>query len=295
MQLGKVSVLITAYNASRFIRHSIESVLRQSYPNIEVIVCDDCSTDNTLDVIRQFQDERIYVIQNPQNQGVSISRNNCIVRATGDFIAILDADDVWHINKIERQVRFLAANPDVGIVGTNANEIDDSGLKIGRRCYPQKHRAILDHRLWACPFLHSSIIVRREAMCQYSPGTKQAEDWELESKILSEWKGANLQEDLVSYRVHASNLTNSRAVEQRCAALEVVRDFPEIRNLSAYEFDLYSKIFNYELDRVDCAIAGLIVVAKLGRYSNFERASRIRVAWLMGLAKNRIFRYIGLQ
>lgn len=280
--------MITAFNASKYIALCIKSALEQSYENIELIICDDCSTDDTWEIVNQFTDERIQSFRNNRNVGVSVSRNNCLRIASGDYIAVLDADDIWRVDKIEKQVRFLEANSAVGIVGANAEEIDETGQRTGGRSFPKNHLAIMDKRLWACPFLHSSILVRREAMLPYSSKVKQAEDWELENRILTKWKGANLQEELVKYRIHSENLTNSKTDEQRTEALAVVSSFSEIHALSRPEFEVYAKLFNYKVGEIDQGLLGLVVVLKLARHYGFQRASRRRLLWILGVVWKRM-------
>jgi len=97
-----VSVIIPAYNAENYIEKAIQSVLEQTYPNFEVIVIDDNSTDRTVDVVREFRDERIKLLVNEQNMGPSYSRNRGIIEAKGEWIALLDSDDWWDKDRCKR-------------------------------------------------------------------------------------------------------------------------------------------------------------------------------------------------
>ena len=106
----KVSVITPSFNDGLFIKETIQSILNQTHKNIEVIIVDDCSTDNTSAIIKSFQDPRIKVIRNAKNEGAAYSRNLAITLATGDYIAFLDGDDLWEKEKLTKQLQFMQAN-----------------------------------------------------------------------------------------------------------------------------------------------------------------------------------------
>lgn len=101
-----VSVIIPSYNGAKYIKRSVESVLNQTHSNLELFVVDDGSTDNTADVVKQFNDERLTYIRHEKNMGLSQARNTGITRAKGDYIAYLDVDDEWHKDKLEKNINF---------------------------------------------------------------------------------------------------------------------------------------------------------------------------------------------
>ena len=107
-----VSVIMPSYNAEKYIAESIESVLHQTYPNWELIVTDDCSSDNTPDIVQGFceKDSRIDFVIAQQHSGIAGTRNHCLSRAKGRFVAFLDNDDLWYPEKIKKQVRFMLEN-----------------------------------------------------------------------------------------------------------------------------------------------------------------------------------------
>ena len=105
---GMVSIIMPSYNTGRFIQKSIESVLAQSYQNWELLIVDDCSTDNTDEVVKPFlADPRIFYIKNEKNSGAAVSRNRALREAKGKWIAFLDSDDLWHPLKLEKQLSFM--------------------------------------------------------------------------------------------------------------------------------------------------------------------------------------------
>lgn len=105
-----VSIIMPSYNTGRYIADSIQSVLNQTYTDWELIIVDDCSTDNTDDVVAAFKDERICYLKNEKNRGAAISRNRALREAKGKWIAFLDSDDIWHPEKLERQLSFMKEN-----------------------------------------------------------------------------------------------------------------------------------------------------------------------------------------
>ena len=112
MEKNKVSIIMPAYNSAKFIKESIDSVLQQTYRNWELVIFDDLSTDNTMEILKEYsiKDERIRVFQNDKNSGAAISRNNAIKEAKGRFIAFLDSDDIWIKDKLTVQIKFMEDN-----------------------------------------------------------------------------------------------------------------------------------------------------------------------------------------
>lgn len=104
---GLVSVIMPSWNTEKFIAESVESVLRQTYKNLELIIVDDCSTDNTDEVVHSFSDPRIRYYHNRNNSGAAITRNHALKKAQGEWIAFLDSDDLWMPDKLELQIKFM--------------------------------------------------------------------------------------------------------------------------------------------------------------------------------------------
>ncbi|KKU18398.1 MAG: Glycosyl transferase family 2 [Candidatus Pacebacteria bacterium GW2011_GWA1_46_10] len=135
--LPLVSVIIPAHNAGKFITETIESILRQTYKNLELMIVNDGSTDNTADVIKQFlkKDKRVCWISYQMNRGESAAANLGFFVAKGDYIARMDADDIAHPERIAKQIDFLEKNPDYIVVGTQAHIIDGEGEIIGEKVF----------------------------------------------------------------------------------------------------------------------------------------------------------------
>lgn len=125
-----VSIIMPSYNTGAFIEDSIQSVLNQTYSNWELIIVDDCSTDNTLEILEKINDDRIIILKNAKNSGAAVSRNKALRKAKGQWVAFLDSDDLWHPEKLEKQIAFMKTNK-YYFSYTNYEEIDMEGNKTG--------------------------------------------------------------------------------------------------------------------------------------------------------------------
>ncbi len=125
-----VSIIMPSYNTAEFIAESIRSVQNQTYTNWELIIVDDCSSDNTDMVIESFSDQRIIYIKNDRNNGAAVSRNRALRAAKGKWIAFLDSDDLWFKEKLEKQINFMKKN-DYHFSYTNYSEMNENGVQTG--------------------------------------------------------------------------------------------------------------------------------------------------------------------
>ena len=110
VDFGLVSIVMPNYNSAKYLKETIESVLAQTYQNWELLFVDDCSTDNSLEIVRSYQDARIKILQNERNSGAAISRNYALREAKGKWIAFLDSDDLWTPNKLSEQIAYMVEN-----------------------------------------------------------------------------------------------------------------------------------------------------------------------------------------
>lgn len=125
-----VSIIMPSYNTAKFIEETIDSVLAQTYTNWELIIVDDCSTDNTDEVVAKYTDSRIRYLKNEKNSGAAVSRNRALREATGRWIAFLDSDDLWTADKLEKQIRFMEENGH-SYSYTNYVEIGEDSAPLG--------------------------------------------------------------------------------------------------------------------------------------------------------------------
>jgi hypothetical protein len=207
----RASVVMAVYNAGQFVREAVASVLSQTYRDFELIVVDDSSSDDSLSILQSFDDKRMRIIRHQTNQGAASSRNDALAAARGEFVAVMDADDVCMPTRLERQVAFLDANPSVGLVGCGVYDNIDAGNEVLHTSYlPEDNEAIQRSLLRQWCFLHSSIMFRKtlyEAVGGYVGAFEPAEDHDFVLRIVEHCKVHNLHERLVSYRLSPKSLS----------------------------------------------------------------------------------------
>ncbi len=215
----RVSVVIPAYNAARFLPEAIESVRRQTRPVHQIIVVDDGSTDDTKQVVAGLGQDVTYVHQ--ANAGVSSARNRGIQEATGDIVAFLDADDRWLPEKSEKQLAVFERNPQVGLVGTDRCDVDTKDQVILDSLFRKQglHDEFVElagsplmdafGRLILINFLPtSSVMVSKRALDNvggFASDIRYGEDLELWARIAARYPLVCLPDVLVLYRLHDSN------------------------------------------------------------------------------------------
>lgn len=215
-----VSVLLPVRNGREFIRESIESIIRQSVGNWELIIIDNGSTDDTKEVCRSFRDERIVMTDNPGSATIAHALNWGLDLSKGSLIARLDADDIAKPQRLERQIEFLENNLEVGIVGTWMELFGDRRL-IWK--YPVSNLDIQLNMFFSSPFGHPSVMYRKDwqegSTGYYDPAFDLAEDYELWTRISRSWKCANIPEPLTLYRAHSSQSTRKHAeARKKCVS-----------------------------------------------------------------------------
>lgn len=208
---AKVSILIPAYNAAAYLRQSVESILSQTFADFELIVVDDCSTDDTPQILDTFCDPRLRTIRNDVNRGVVATRNRAMDEARGEFVALLDADDISLPTRLARQVAFLKANPAVGLLGTASRYLEDGTLRPGRRLADPTPMLVRWLLHVTNPIVNSSILFRADAARRIGPlwreEFKYAEDFDFHHRMLQVTDAAFLDEPLTLYRRHAGAMT----------------------------------------------------------------------------------------
>lgn len=214
----KISVVMSAYNAEKYIKIAIQSVLRQTYQDFEFIIINDGSTDNTLSVVKEFKDRRIKIVENAENIGLTSSLNNGIAIAKGEYIARMDADDVSLPLRFETQIKFLSRNPDYALIGSSFYQIDETGEIVSFTKVLTENSEInsnLIHQNW---FGHGSVMMRKTAFVEcggYSSNFKYAQDYDLWLRISEKFKVANNEEPLYSWRMLKDSISTGKKEEQR--------------------------------------------------------------------------------
>lgn len=233
-----VTVLMTSYNASSYIRETMESVLSQTFGDFEFLILDNASSDNTFDIVTSFSDPRIRLIRNPTNLGQTAALNLGLELSQADWIARIDADDMATPERLERQWRFVnAADPAIAVLGTQIVFIDSAGQQIKKHPMPTEEGDILWHLLFTSPVAHSAVFLRKTAALEagkYNPRYRAFQDIHLWISLLKcGYRIANLDgPPLVKIRLHensVSKITEGVWVESVEATRSAVGDLLGLR------------------------------------------------------------------
>ncbi len=234
------------YNRAHFLREAINSVLTQSYQNLELIIIDDGSTDETYTVIAEFSDPRIRYIQHTDNQGLTVRRKESLLLVQGAYTAVLDSDDIWtDSEKIEAQVHYMEEHPHCAVIGTFITLIDEQSKKIGGNRYKTTDANIRSRILLRNQFAHSSVLMRT-SLVRKTSGYQDfpiGEDLDLFLQLGTVGTFANLPLETTAYRIHTNKASGQLSTVAR-AVLAIIK-----KHKDAYP--------NYLLARIKYSIASL--------------------------------------
>lgn len=224
---SKVSVILPVYNAEQYIEKALLSILNQTYVNLEIIVVNDGSTDKTKTIIKELAntDKRIQFISR-ENKGLVKTLNEAIGHTTGKFIARMDADDVCHVERIAKQVKFFNENPSYGVLGTSCRLIDEKGNLIGQRVVSATHKLIKAGLIFGNQMSHPSVMFNLNVIDKselYYKEIKLAEDYELWLRLIDRYRFANLSALLVDYRILSTSISGSSFQKQLETSISLVR------------------------------------------------------------------------
>jgi glycosyltransferase involved in cell wall biosynthesis len=213
-----VSIIMPCYNCEKYVETAIRSILNQTYNNMEIIITDDCSIDNTSSIIESLaiNDKRITFVKNKSNLELITSLNNSLDIAHGKYIARMDADDISLPDRIEKQVYFLETHPEYVICGTGAWHINSSDKIVDMSIIPLTSEEIENSKFFGSPFYHPSIMIKKEIkeLLKYDLNYIYAEDYALWLSILKNHRGMNLKERLIKYRIHEDSVSNKNKNKQ---------------------------------------------------------------------------------
>lgn len=242
-------------------REAIDSILYQDFTNFELIVIDDASRDRSLDILYSYNDPRLVILRNDENSGIVYSLNKGLKIAQGKYIARMDADDISMPDRFEKQYQFLDSNPNIGVVGSWGEYIDELGKNISFVKHPQKDNEIRTLLLVKNCIFHPSVMIRRELLVDigYKDGYKHAEDYWLWTELLANTKFENIPEYLIKYRIRGNNisiLANNLASQRFSVLTKIYKQQYENAsvNLTDSEFYSYSIYVSMiqKLDRESC-------------------------------------------
>ena len=217
-----VSVLMPVRNCGSYIEEAVDCILRQTFADFEFLIVDDASTDDTWERLKQFSDPRIRLFRNETNKGLAQNLNDLLAIARGEFIARMDGDDKCALERLELQVSYLRAHPEVGVVGTYFLYMSQDGRDTGLVCPPHTDAAIKDGMLdLRTGVLHPSATFRKgvlQSVGGYRPAIGIAEDQDLFLRLRDHCQMSILPTALYRWRMHSSQ-TGTRVREQQAAIL----------------------------------------------------------------------------
>ena len=240
--MPQISIIIPAYNAERTIVETIQSVWQQTYQDFEIIVINDGSTDRTVELLQTIEDNRLKIFSY-ENGGLPVARNRGMIRATGKFIAFLDADDLWTADKLELQLKALQQNPKAGVAysWTCFMDVDEQGKPAFFLPSPQySFTGDVYQNLLVSDFIHSgsNTLIRREALDtagEFDPRLKSCEDWDYWLRLAAKWHFVVVPKYHVLYRRTPGAMSSKVEVMKEASLISIEKAYqaapPELQHL----------------------------------------------------------------
>ena len=201
---AKISVIMSVYNGMPYLKEAVGSILNQTHENFEFIIVDDASKDKSWSYLNSLKDKRIKLIKNKKNIGLAASLNKTLTKATGDYIARMDADDISLTKRFEKQIEFLLKNPSIDLCGTWAYLIDNTGNVIGEKKFYTNDQMIKRALAIYSPIIHPTYLAKKnffKKLHGYDKKFEYAEDYEILLRAKKDFKFANLPMRLFKWRL----------------------------------------------------------------------------------------------
>ena len=220
--MPKVSVLMPVYKTKdEFLIEAINSILSQTYTDFEFLILDDCPEDDREDIIKSFNDKRIKYLKNEKNLGITPSRNKLLELARGEYIAVMDHDDISLPERFAKQVAYLDEHKDVGVIGSFIHKIvGGKDVKL-----PVEDEDIKSGLMMKCVIVHPASMIRKSILTEnnicYEEHYSPSEDYKLWCDLIEHTNFYNIPEVLFNYRDHKNNTTTSRRDEMENVTLEI--------------------------------------------------------------------------
>ncbi len=216
-QSPQISILMPAYNAGKYLQEAIDSMLNQTFTNFELLILDDCSTDNTNDIVQSYNDSRIQYIRQEKNIGLANNLNVGLKLAQGKYIARMDGDDISLPERLQVQYEFLESHPDIDLCSCGLEMFGKDNQVWIRERDPEQVKITM---MFYSPVLHATSVWRRESFekhnLYYNQDTFPAEDYDLWSRAIFHCTLVNIPQVLYKYRIHGVQITymDDRAIEK---------------------------------------------------------------------------------
>ncbi len=248
-----LSVILPVYNCERFVEECIESILGQTFSDFELLIYNDGSTDNSLEKIGKFNDPRIILFNSETNKGYVCHLNNGIKEAKGKYLVRMDADDVCYSNRFLELVKFMEANPEIGVCGSYVKVFGNVKEYVWKlNADNNSIKASLPFRI---PFIHPSVIIRKKVLNEQNIAYKQeflpAEDYEIWCDLYSVTNFANSPKVLLKYRQHQGQISKEKKAIQQNKADDVRKKYFRNLFINDEDFTFYQSIVN---EKIECTL-----------------------------------------
>lgn len=238
-----LTVLMPVYNAERFLDEAVRSILNQSLRDFELLIVNDASTDNSLSIIAAFNDDRIRVINNEKNLGISATLNKGIQYASTELIARMDADDISHPSRLQKQYDFFQHNPECALLSSWVNVVSESREFLRREEFRSKYYYY--NMTFDCWIYHPSVMYKKSAVMDVGGySTPYSEDFDLFWHMMRKYKIDNIQETLLDYRVTSQSL---HQVTKKAEYDQAIHQ-QTVRNIQYYA----GKDFEVSFEEIQC-------------------------------------------
>ena len=210
--MPRISVIMPLYNAEKYVRQSVSSILNQTYTDFELFIVDDQSTDNSYEIVQQLQDSRIHLLQNSENLGIAQTRNIALQHAGGEYIAIMDDDDIAPLYRFEKEILYLDSHKDIAAVGGHCRYIDGNGNDLGKQWNIFTNPMYINaHIIFDNPIPNSSGMIRNEIIqkynIQYRDNMYGTEDYRFWAECSIHGFLGNINEVMLYWRTNYENET----------------------------------------------------------------------------------------
>lgn len=254
----KVTVLMPVYNGERYLAEAMKSILNQSFTDFEFLIINDGSTDRTLEIASSFEDHRVQVVSNTRNEGLIAALNRGLALAQGEYIARMDQDDISLPMRLEKQVSFMDAHDDIGVLGTAFQLIDKEGTAISMPViFPRSHHVLTWSLFYYSPFVHPSVMFRKITVVAaggYSARATHAEDYDLWFRLSRLTRLSNLPDILILLRKHDTNITTIYLNEHLSGAVLINKPVIDVYLDQDIPFDLIHKLMTNSTGTLDDAL-----------------------------------------
>lgn len=248
-----VSVFIPMFNSSQYIREALDSIINQTYNNLEIIIIDDGSTDKSVEIVKSYNDSRIRLIQNECNKGIPYTRNLGLKKAKGKYMAIMDSDDISYSTRIERQVEFMEKNNEVDVVGSFYEIFGYKKSKTVKAKYVFPDELAIFF-LFSNGICNSTALVRLDTIrnnnITYNNNYFVAQDYDFWTQVSKIGKLQIIPEVLVKYRTGHENITNLSFSKKSIERFKIINSIQ--KELFSYygfkfsdkELEIFTDFFN---------------------------------------------------